>query len=783
VRRFTSAQARSRSAAVVAAAAVLTLGLLGTGAAAREVSAAGQRAQGVGADRYADQASAAVEAEMRRYQDTVEAVAASLSAQNDLRAADFDAVTRPLADARLAGASGVAFVVPATTRDVPAVQRFWQRQGARGLRLQPDPASTEHELVIFHRPLDGQSSLAGVDVAPSPQLRGVLARSTTRSGVTLSDSYILLKDRSRPLAQQQLSFVLAAPVAAAPGSPATAGPRGWLAMGLRGQDLLRHTLREATQGQANATLTAIEGGAQNPVVAQLVSGPAHDERLVRIMSMPVADRQWTLRTQSTDRAAHRDGGGDQAFLLLAGGAGLSGLLAAVIYLVMTARRRALVAVDAATADLQAAERSAARQAALLGAVMDSISDGVGAVDGTGAFILHNPAAKKLLGIEEDVDDPAAWQEHYGLYRPDGVEPFPTDELPLVRALRGNAPSHVEMVIRHRGRPEPVPISVSARPLDPKAGLTGAVAVFHDLTATKDFQRRLADHVHQLEEANADLREANSELEAFSHTVSHDLRAPLRAIGAFSSLLLKDHAVDLGPEARHYLGRICENAVEMNALIQDLLAFSRVLRAPLNKLPTPLAECAQTAWAEVLEGQGTAAQDWAGRLHVDELPTVPADPRLMKQVFVNLLSNAAKFCAPGRPLEITVETGADPAGTAEPALTVRDNGIGFEPEHAARIFGVFQRLHKAGDYEGTGIGLSIVERIVARHGGRTWAEGRPGEGAAFSFTLGPDSRPGTRPDTDLDGSRDRAVDALPTPRAETPGAEGSPPAPARHRAGA
>jgi signal transduction histidine kinase len=178
--------------------------------------------------------------------------------------------------------------------------------------------------------------------------------------------------------------------------------------------------------------------------------------------------------------------------------------------------------------------------------MDSLSDGVGVVDASGAFILHNPAARTLLGVHEDVDDPEQWQSHYGLYLPDGVTPFPTQDLPLVQAMSGQARSHVEMVVQQADTGRHIPISVSARPLDPKAGLPGAVAVFHDLSAIKDIQRELAEHAAQLENANrrlettnTELLAANLELQAFSYTVSQDLRGPLRAINGFRSLLTRE----------------------------------------------------------------------------------------------------------------------------------------------------------------------------------------------------------------------------------------------------
>ena len=276
--------------------------------------------------------------------------------------------------------------------------------------------------------------------------------------------------------------------------------------------------------------------------------------------------------------------------------------------------------------------------------------------------------------------------------------------------------------------------------------------------------------HDFEAANAQLVAANLELEQFSYSVSHDLRAPLRAIVGFTRILTDEYAGSLDREALRYLGIVCDGARRMDVLINDLLAFSRVKRSSMNRVEVPVGELVRSLWPEV-----TASSETRCTLAVSSPEVVRADPVLLRQVLANLLLNAVKFSAGREPATISVECGPDPAATGETCVTVRDNGIGFDPKYADQMFEVFQRLQRADEFEGTGIGLSIVKRIVERHGGRVWATGKPGEGAAVSFTLGPLSLTGDvrrravepteagRPDTiDVRGPAEDAVPRVAAP---------------------
>jgi signal transduction histidine kinase len=233
-------------------------------------------------------------------------------------------------------------------------------------------------------------------------------------------------------------------------------------------------------------------------------------------------------------------------------------------------------------------------------------------------------------------------------------------------------------------------------------------------------------------ANQQLEATNKELEAFSYSVSHDLRAPLRAVDGFASMVIEDYAEKLDAEGQRLLGVIRRNTQKMGQLIDDLLAFSRMGRREMA-----FAEIDMTALAaDVADELRRQEPGRAIEIAIASLPPAHGDPAMFRQVWANLLSNAIKFTRPRAPARIEVggRTGGD-----ENVYSVRDNGVGFDMQYREKLFGVFQRLHGPEEFEGTGVGLALVQRIVHRHGGRIWAEGKIDEGATFSFAL-PNNRP-------------------------------------------
>jgi signal transduction histidine kinase len=239
----------------------------------------------------------------------------------------------------------------------------------------------------------------------------------------------------------------------------------------------------------------------------------------------------------------------------------------------------------------------------------------------------------------------------------------------------------------------------------------------------DRERELSTRLEEL------VQERTAELESFAYSVSHDLRAPLRAIDGYTQLLQKEHAAPLDDEGRRRLRLVSEHTRKMGALIDDLLTLSRLGRREMERTRVDLEALARETFSDLRETHGGPRPDLS--FEVQPLPPVYGDRSMLRHVLTNLLANALKFtreeAAP------RVEVGAETI-EGEPTFFVRDNGVGFDPQYADKVFGVFERVHDDSDVEGTGVGLAIVERIVERHGGTVWAEGAPGVGTTIYFTL-------------------------------------------------
>ncbi len=371
------------------------------------------------------------------------------------------------------------------------------------------------------------------------------------------------------------------------------------------------------------------------------------------------------------------------------------------------------------------QRRIEREQGFLASIVRTTTDSIIGKTLGGTILSWNPGAELMYGYsaEEAVGQPIS------ILSPPGKE----DELDWIMGVvrRGEViTGHETQRVRKDGTV--VEVSLTVSPVrDINGSLIGAAAIAHDITYLKEVEQEIRELNVQLEERvkrrTEQLEAANKELEAFTYSVSHDLRAPLRAMDGFSRILINEYAEALPEQAAHYLKRVRKNAQEMSTLIDDLLALSRLTREALNRQTVDPAAIARKAFDRLASMQ-------VGRevvVEIEDLPLCEADPRLLERVYANLLQNALKYTRPRDVAKIRVraETQND-----QTVYIVEDNGVGFDMAYANKMFGVFQRLHRAEEFEGTGIGLAIVQRIVHQHGGRVWAEAEEGEGAVFYFTL-------------------------------------------------
>jgi PAS domain S-box-containing protein len=369
------------------------------------------------------------------------------------------------------------------------------------------------------------------------------------------------------------------------------------------------------------------------------------------------------------------------------------------------------------------------QQIFLNTTLDNIAEGVVACDAGGRLKLFNAAARQMHGLPIEPLAVDRWAERYRLYEADGVTPMPTDSIPLYRAWRGETVRDAELVIRADGQPDRYMVCFGQQLHAADGTVAGAVVSMRDVT-----ERR--EHERQLMLTHAALRASNEDLEKFAYVASHDLQEPLRKIQAFGTRLADRYRETLGEQGQGYLDRMTEAAGRMRHLIEDLLALSRVSSKPISFQPVDLGGLVQ----EVLDDLDEQVRRTSGRVEMGELPAVVGDSGQLRQLFQNLIGNALKFARPGTPPVVRVTAteliqlpaDADPPPPPGPGwrITVSDNGIGFEPEYAERIFELFQRLHSRTKYEGTGLGLAIVRKIALRHGATIHARSRPGVGATF-----------------------------------------------------
>lgn len=371
-------------------------------------------------------------------------------------------------------------------------------------------------------------------------------------------------------------------------------------------------------------------------------------------------------------------------------------------------------------EIQQRDRLLREREAGLRAILESALDAIVTMDQNGRIIEFNPAAESIFGHPRAAASGS-----------DAVElTFPARLRERYRAERATRIGRREETTGIRADGSEFPVELVATRFR-QEGLPGFAWFVRDITERKRAEREIRQLNEELEqrvrERTRQLEAANKELEGFSYSVSHDLRAPLRAIDGFSQILLDEQAAALDAEGRRVLSVIRDNTVRMAQLIDDLLTFSRMGRTALRVAPVDMTQLAQTVADELT----AAAQRNGIDVSVGDLPAAAGDLATLRQVWANLISNAIKYSGKREVARIEISGRRD---GAENVYTIEDNGVGFDMQYSGKLFGVFQRLHSPSEFEGTGVGLALVQRIVHRHGGRVWAEGKPDEGAAFHFAL-------------------------------------------------
>jgi PAS domain S-box-containing protein len=578
--------------------------------------------------------------------------------------------------------------------------------------------------VVLLEPLDDANRLAlGFDVASEPRRRAAMERAVNSGAPTLSGKVVLVQDSRRGL--HTAGFLLFLPVYSAPNAPATVPERreslrGFVYGAFRAEDFFRTALARFA-GNAYVEVYDDPVGADTLLYRNSPAVPADSMTVTRRLLL--AGHHWTLRVSMP--AMSLSTASSSIPWIVLGGASTTLLLAGLAHALALSRQRLRERIRA---DLALAERE--RQAAK---VLENALDAYVAIDEQDRIVEWNRQATTLFGWSAheaigrrltDIIIPPDMRERHlaalGSYAQRTEHPLLGKRLEMPARCRDGSEIFVELSIVQIAMPAGTRFAASLRDVTQARRQAAEIRLLNET-----LEQRVAERTAQLEVANRELSTANRDLEAFAYSVSHDLRAPLRAIDGHVMRFLD--TAEATPDAqRHHASAIRRNLARMGKLIDDLLNFALIGRRPLQKQPVALWDMVRGVLHELPHSPSVVYE-----VSPDELRTVQADPALLKQVLTNLLGNALKFSRDADPPRIQIGCERRPG---QAVYFIRDNGVGFDPQHAGRLFGVFERLHGAADFEGTGVGLAIVKQIIERHGGQVWADAAPGRGATLFFTL-------------------------------------------------
>jgi len=571
----------------------------------------------------------------------------------------------------------------------------------------------------------------GFDMMSEAVRRHAMELARDSGMAVLSGGVVLVQEITN---EKQPGFLMYAPLYDDKRTPSTVAARrqhlvGFVYCPFRAEDFLRIVLRDLTRD----VHLEIFDGERNAAVQRLFESPATEPPLAHAAierNLEMLGHRWLLRVAPTAAFYASLRTAPRGWVWAVGGA--TTLLFAVLVWALARSRQHLSA-------RLAAEQLSGQRERYSSSVLENSLDAYVAIDAQDRIVEWNRQAAAMFGWSEQearslrLADTIV-PERYRAKHLAALESFPRREARLVG-------QRVEMPARRRDGSEiTIELSIIATSRD---GEPVFVASIRDITELRKQQteiarlnltleQRVQDRTHELAIANRELHAANAQLEAFAQNVSHDLRAPLRAIEGYMHIIAEEQGSQLTEAARRHLSEVMRNARKMQRLIDDMLKLAFVGRQPMDRRMVNLWALVLGVLNDLHKPDGTVVQ-----AKPDELGDVLADPNLLEHALRNLLSNAVKFSQ--RAAQPTITIGSEMRG-GERVFYVRDNGVGFDAQHAGRLFEVFHRLHRDQDFEGTGVGLTIVKNVIERHGGRVWAESAPGQGATFYFTLGDGVRP-------------------------------------------
>lgn len=609
----------------------------------------------------------------------------------------------------------VAFARSVPAGGLDSLVRQMRASGVADFTVWPEGRRERYVVNVFTEPYEGLNVKAlGYDMWQDGIRRQAMEQALRSGRATITQKITLKVDEGAPVP----AFIMYLPVY----ERDRARLQGFVLSPFRMPDVAGDLVTPAVAGVA----LAIYDGTDMNEAALLHRGPreqaGHASRFVARQTMPVAGREWTL-SFSSEPSLENVAAANRPLQALAIGIVISLLLFAVTWSLLSMRRRAMLLAERMTRSLSESERK-------YRLITENASDVIWLLDvDTQRFLYVSPSVERLRGYtpEEVMSQPMhealTPQSRELLQRilPENIAEF----------QRGVRKTYINEVEQPRKDGTAVWTETSTRlERDPTSGHFVIYGVSRDITERKVAERRLRDFNAELErrvqQRTAELERANRDLESFSYSISHDLRTPLRAINGFSSILASEERERLSADGKDLLDRVAKAATRLGQLIDDVLEYSRAGRLAKADVRVDLRILAQKITGELGEAYPHTV------IKVGELPTVQGDPTMLRQILINLVGNACKYSA--RREGPTVEIGAQ-EGEDEVVIHVRDNGAGFDMRYADKLFGMFQRLHPESDFQGTGVGLAIVKRLVERHGGRVWAEAEPDRGATFRFTLG------------------------------------------------